>query len=503
MKMNDQSQNKKIRDIYHNTKTPDTVKDRIEETLTIIRQQGCSDRTAHNALNRQDGPEHTVQFKKSFRKSWSYRRAAAIAAAAILCIGTTVFAAERIYQMRLEKEKEHLASLDISSDNALPDEVAEVEMKINYIPEGFASDPEDVKNSYTSPSRDDVWYYIDEPVLLDTAEPMTESFVKDAETIQVNGRDAIYICNTYTEDTTWKREKIFILYEELDRVLIVGSRGRADKNELIKIAENITLTPTGNMVPAESLSRWSEVAASNEQEEDKGEDMSLEEDDYYFNETDAAGMENVHQIGDKFDICTSLDDSTPISLEVSVADVQAADDLSLLSNKDAIPDDWHELIGPDGKLTSDTLNYIKLGDGEDTLTKLVRTEQMPLKLVYVTAEYTNKSSETIHDVLYFVSLIPIIQDGDVFQVLDRTDDTCDYVENAHQYIGHEMGYMDVFGGQLGVKNYIPEIRPGESATVHLAWLVNEDELDKLYLDFQGNMTFTEDGLETGYVDLNL
>lgn len=489
MKMTEQDQNKRIRDIYHNTKTPDGVKDRIEETLNTIKQQ--------------DFDGHTIHFKKRCRKSWSYRRAAAIAAAAILCIGTTVFAAERIYQMQLEKKKEHLASLNISSESPLPDEVAEVEMKVNYIPEGFALDPENVKNTYTSPSRDDVWYSIDEPLLLDTAEPMTESFVKDAETLTVNGQDAVYICNTYTEDTTWKSEKIFILYEELNRIVTVGAWGHADKNELIKIAENITLTPTGKMVSTKGLSRWSDVAASNELSEDKGEDVPYEEDDYYFNETNGEGMANVHQIGDKFDIHTSQDDGAPVSLEVSVTEVQTADDLSLLSNKDAIPDAWHELVGPDGKLTSDTLNYIKLGDGEETLDQLVRTEQMPLKLVYVTVEYTNKSSKTIRDALYFASLIPIIQDGDTFRVLDRTDDTCDYVENEHLYIGHEMGYMDVFGGKLGVKNYIPEIKPGESATVHLAWLVNEDELDKSYVDFQGNMTFTEDGLETGYVDLNL
>lgn len=48
-----------------------------------------------------------------------------------------------------------------------------------------------------------------------------------------------------------------------------------------------------------------------------------------------------------------------------------------------------------------------------------------------------------------------------------------------------MFYSDVFGGHL------------------MAWVVNEDELDKLYLNFQGDNTFSEQGLEIGYVDLNL
>ena len=55
--MTEQDQNKRIRDIYHNTKTPDGVKDRIEETLNTIKQQ--------------DFDGHTIHFKKRCRKSWS------------------------------------------------------------------------------------------------------------------------------------------------------------------------------------------------------------------------------------------------------------------------------------------------------------------------------------------------------------------------------------------------------------------------------------------------
>ena len=36
-----------------------------------------------------------------------------------------------------------------------------------------------------------------------------------------------------------------------------------------------------------------------------------------------------------------------------------------------------------------------------------------------------------------------------------------------------------------------------------AWLVNEDELDKLYLNLRGETVFTDEGLEIGFVDLKL
>ena len=43
---------------------------------------------------------------------------------------------------------------------------------------------------------------------------------------------------------------------------------------------------------------------------------------------------------------------------------------------------------------------VVLGDGVNRLPELIRTEQVPLKLVYATVEYTNNSSETIYDAGY-------------------------------------------------------------------------------------------------------
>ena len=66
-----------------------------------------------------------------------------------------------------------------------------------------------------------------------------------------------------------------------------------------------------------------------------------------------------------------------------------------------------------------------------------------------------------------------------------------------------MDYYDVRGGERN-NNYIPSIKPGETVTVHLAKVVNEDELDKMYLvlDGEGNrLEFSENALKAGYVDI--
>ena len=52
----------------------------------------------------------------------------------------------------------------------------------------------------------------------------------------------------------------------------------------------------------------------------------------------------------------------------------------------------------------------------------------------------------------------------------------------------DMLYSDVLGGSEN-KNYISSIKPGETATVHIAYVVNEDELDKLYLKHSALYSF--------------
>ncbi len=482
--MNKKQQEQMIRDIYQNARTPDMVKSRIDDTL--------------HSLNGQNPADSILSYNTIRRKALPFKKISAIAAAALLCIVGTGFAANKIYQMHLEKEQEYSARLQISSKDGLPKEVKEIEVRVNYIPEGFRQDASKSPiYAFINPENSEAGYYVEEPLLIDETDPLSVTFLKDTQTLTIQGHDALYLCQSYTEDQEWKNETIYILYEDLNRILPVSSWGYADKDELIKLAENIELLPTGNTVSSEGLPRWSEYFQP-EGKEDTGAAS-----DYYFMEANVSDM-TVHQIGDKFDVPSFLDDdnTTEIQLEASVTDVQVADNLSLLTDDGKIPDEWLELTGADGKLTSDTLNYIKLGDGVNRLPELIRTEQVPLKLVYATVEYTNNSSETIYDAGYLVSLIPIIQEGDTIRIFDRADDTCDYVENEHRSITPEMGYFDVSGGHLD-KNYIPKIGPGESATVHLAWVINEDELDKLYLNFQGDNCFCEEGLEIGYVDLNL
>lgn len=63
-----------------------------------------------------------------------------------------------------------------------------------------------------------------------------------------------------------------------------------------------------------------------------------------------------------------------------------------------------------------------------------------------------------------------------------------------------MWYYDVHGGERH-NNYITNLKAGETATVHMAWLVPEEELDCLYLNLDTHGGAYEiDPAGIGYVD---
>ncbi len=247
MNINEQKQEQRIRSIYKNTHAPDAVKNRTEETLKLLKQQN----ETVSAMQKKTGRR---------KKPLSFKKAAVLAAAAILCISGTVFAAERIYQMQIKKEKEYQANLQISSDEELPREVPETILSVNYIPEGFIENPEK-KHFYIDPGQDEAGYYTEGPWLADQADPLTIFYVEDTEPLTINGHDAVYVRTTYhvsAVDPDWKNETVYILYEDINQIFSVSSWGHADKDELLKMAENISLTPTGNMTAADELPLWSE-----------------------------------------------------------------------------------------------------------------------------------------------------------------------------------------------------------------------------------------------------
>ena len=123
----------------------------------------------------------------------------------------------------------------------------------------------------------------------------------------------------------------------------------------------------------------------------------------------------------------------------------------------------------------------------NTLDEVVRTESFPAKLVYATLTVTNHSDQEIQDILYYIKMSLLTQTDDGYQeynYMEQSGEDYDYVEwNSGLSLDGGMGYYD---NQNGIgKNHISDLAAGESTQINVAWIVNEDDLNNMYLEVSG------------------
>lgn len=127
------------------------------------------------------------------------------------------------------------------------------------------------------------------------------------------------------------------------------------------------------------------------------------------------------------------------------------------------------------------------------------------KLVYVTVTYKNVSKQKINNLTYLGNLMLLNEKGHKYEVYtmdDITGEADDKIEGSSVARAAEMGYFDVQDERS--KNTIKSLKTGESVTVNMAWIVNENDLDNMYLNLEpegGDYAFTDTILDMGLVKL--
>lgn len=455
--------------------------------------------------------EQVASFERKVNRfRMSFQKAIAVGFAAVMLMGTTVYAGVKLYQTYMEKNGTYGVQTTMEQGNTEEggfsiDKVPEIEIKAGYLPDGMiqTGGAEKVRiEDADAPGEGGISMF---DVLLDVGQEKVtanDTYVISSEMISFDGHDGVYM-----EKETSKHEKvtfdkkIYLMYPEVQRVLIMDIANNVTKEEALKVAEQIELVDTGKEIDAQKLYSWTDYAVG-DKEEVAGEDV-------FANKAASSQMENLHGIGESFKVpsfCHSAAGEYIFSenVEVKVTSVEVCDDLALLANE-YIPEEWKTAVGSDGKLVQNELTYFKRGDGVHTLDEAVKTETAEQRLVYVTLEYKNIGDEALNDILFFGTLNAIRKDADVYEMIHYEDyygtEEWNYRSGSSVARLEEMTYFDVRSEEN--KNYISSLKPGESCTVHMAWIVNETDLDELYLNVNpsGGFEFDKESLEIGFVDI--
>lgn len=436
-----------------------------------------------------------------FRRRRSVGKTFAASLAAVMLCGLTVFAGVSLYRLQLQKTGEHGVSIGIEAGentaenpDAVPVAIPNVRLETGYLPEGMVQVGQGKYSFEDSLHQGGVsmtFYRMDTG---DDQFKLQHEDVLSSEEFTAGGNQGIYLeYPRLSQDEISFSQRIYVAYTDLHYVMEMYAASDVNKEEAIKIAEHVQLVPTEdtedeNFVAAQN---WSDYLKSLEPSQE-GEGCEV------ITSIAKEQMENLHKTGDSF----PLDDQ---GLTARVADVKISDDLRLL-DASFVDEDLRKETDENGQLLPAQIQYMKTGD-TNSLSQEIKSREVPQKLVYATIEYQNTSSEEMTDVLFFGELARIQETSGQMQILENEtpseSDTWDMAIHHGLSASREMVFYDVRGRERG-NNYIESIKPGETVTVHMAWIVTEEELGTLFLTLDpsgGAYEFTDSSLAIGYVDI--
>lgn len=443
-------------------------------------------------VEKQIHTQETFRRNKKKKQVWTLGRTATAAAVACVLIGTGAYAAVNVYRnyhMKMEQQGNYSVVTGLTEETeeqttktqTLPDKIADVKVETSYIPEGMEWKDERHLDYTNSENKGGFSF---ESVLIgdgNLEEGLTDTSVEESEQTTFGEHEGVYLKYHSVRTDTHFNQRIYLLCPEESRVLIVYIGSDVSKEEAYKVAEGITLTETGEMISTADMWDWNAFIQNS-----KGEVVEEDESGFMpYGSVVSADQLHIYSMGEEiYKEQAFTEEEKNVSLRVD--SLQVSDDFSLL-NESYIPDEWKDRLDENGKLKENDASYVKRGDGVNTLDEVVRTESFPAKLVYATLTVTNHSDQEIQDILYYIKMSLLTQTDDGYQeynYMEQSGEDYDYVEwNSGLSLDGGMGYYD---NQNGIgKNHISDLAAGESTQINVAWIVNEDDLNNMYLEVSG------------------
>lgn len=483
-------------------KMPESMKRMIEQEVTVqIGQE-----------KENDNPK-VVTYKKRKKKNMAHRMLVASMVAA-LALATTVCAGvayqmhnQKIGKYGLKTQIEGPQTVAESTEN-MADQTSEeragktaeyVRLETSYLPKGMVQSEEGKYSFEDNYMQGGVSMIVYQLTPEKTIADIENTGIAVSEETSIGGRPAVYMEtvpaegdsaeNSSTEGTanenTTAAKKIYMIYAEHNYLLEMFIFPDVTKEEAFQIAEGVSITPTEetsgeNVMQVCSWNDMENEAGKGEPETDESETLMT------FPKEE---MKNIHLIGGEISLDQNGIEATP-GLTAIVSDVTISDNISSLS-ENMLEDDTKAAFDTDGNLLPMKVEYLKSGDGINTVDEVVETKEIPMKIVSVTVDYKNNGKTALSNVMFNGGIAFLAEYGENMQF----DESIGFSQEVY--------LSDVHGGERH-NNYINTINPGETVTVRMAFKVPEEKLNEMYFtlsNYGGSHFYDETSLQLGYVDI--
>lgn len=423
----------------------------------------------HYKLNKQQMLRRVTMTKKTFNK----KRGLAVIAAAVAvtaAIPLSVLAYEKL-TAKIEKTGNYENTITIQTpvaDTENTEAPKYMFYEFGWIPEGYV--PHEENSGFKNPENGgriapDLYKLPD-----DTNVELKLPYSENCQTYESEGKTALINYrspNVYNNGTLSIDRSVYICFEGTTYVLSIHISEDVSDADMKKMIDEITLYPTeermhGTYIP------WL--------------DESNYQSDSYSPQKFYAYEENVRTIGDTV--------SKPYSgtgrndgYDVTLNSFELTDSFDGITT-DGCGDetDFSHLMDENGNIIENIRTTIKRGDGVNTIDEIISEEVVPMHILKMNVTITN-TADIENDICICPTMF-IIEDGEPKQDWVNNKDGYSCLDSLVGYDGQRMWFsLAMDSDQKGGKNHLI-LAPNESADVQIAFFVDDNVKDKVYVSFE-------------------
>ncbi|MCM3112459.1 anti-sigma factor [Lederbergia lenta] len=390
-------------------------------------------------------------------------------AAACLLIGmpTTAFGAAKVYDMIVQKQN---YEVNVSVTNKAKKNDNQYKLNVGYLPENMEENSEGaMKYSFKDNYAEGGFSFI--LWRLEGNSDFSTLYSNSYKEKEINGKKAVIINRDAGNAHMTFDRKVLLLFEEEGIMLESYVGNDVSEEQMMTVMENLSLEPTSEELISPIIEyEMDETLLSSRDVQIGPNIIPLKKD-----------SKQLYSVGQKVPVTISKDDLKSISeLEYVVEKVEIFDTIS-----DFKQDNFNEVavgnlsennaLDQKNKLIPYKRDVYKLGNGKDSIHKLVESQSVNLKFVYLTTTVKNNSNHATDEVYMHPSL----------QVLKSKNNTWNYAGEdgfaEESIMTGEVDYLEPHGAGKSFYN-IGIIEPGQTMKINLGYFVDEDKLDSIFLD---------------------
>lgn len=404
---------------------------------------------------------------------------AAAVLAAVVVVPSSAYAVSRIYNASVEPIGNYQQNVLIDVGEPASDSSAShqtMALQVGWMPDGITSDENGIKYHDAQNQHRCVTVTFWKVKEGENCLKAEEGGIVSQRTETINGNQVFFLQRNVTETQKESGTVIFdkvvwVAFTDTNyAVQLFATTGMTD-DEMEKVVENLSLTPSDTETAAEWIAEeeLNEEISEGEAEGDPSEGIS------YMQTVSDMSVMQLYQIGDT--IPGNIYEDT---VQVTVNSVELQDNFDGLPQVDCIGNatdfDYSQYLKEDGTIVDNVRTWYRAGDGVNTLDEEVRQETMEQKVVVMHLTYTNTGAQYVEDCIC-PYLFLMEEDGTLLRYTQDTeeqfyDDSCE--------LGYDGGsFLFETEGEHFKNNLL--LKAGESADVVLAFVVNTEDLDKMYL----------------------